>query len=94
MDLNISNLVQQVADLKRRLERANHEYGVIFDAYGLAERENALLRSIVLASYYAPEEGTNVPVFRVPSVEMDKTITDWLLKNGGVRYIPKDKRKP
>ena len=92
MDLRILD-VDEVNRLRKRLEVADVEYRILFDAYGIAERENSLLRKIVLATYFAPEEGTDVPVFKLPSKELDKQITDWLLKNGGERYIPKEKRK-
>jgi hypothetical protein len=92
-DAIIVNLQAEVFSLKKKLRDVCHEYDVIFEAYGITERETQLLRKIVRATYFAPEEGTTVPVFRVPSKELDKQITDWLLANGGERYVPKEKHK-
>lgn len=92
MDLRILD-VDEVNRLRKRLEVADVEYRILFDAYGVAERELALLKRIVKASYYAPQEGTTVPVFKVADREMDKEIVEWLLKNGVERYVPKEKRK-
>ena len=55
-------------------------------------RENALLRSIVLATYWAPVEGSDIPVYK-PHMDkdLDRQLVRWLLANGAPRYVRKEK---
>ena len=92
MDLRILD-VDEVNRLRKRLEVADVEYRILFDAYGVAERELALLKRIVLATFYAPEEGTDIPVFKSAFLDdgIKEKLVEWLLKNDAPRYVP---RKP
>jgi hypothetical protein len=57
-------------------------------------KECALLRQFILATYWAPEEGTEIPVFRLPiDKDLDRQLVKWLLDNGAPRYVPKKERK-
>ena len=69
------------------------EYERLFDAYMLVEHKFMEAKAIILATYYAPEEGTSIPVFRVPTKDLDAKINRFLEEHMAERYIPKEKRK-
>jgi hypothetical protein len=55
-------------------------------------KECALLRQFILATYWAPMEGSDIPVFR-PRMDpdLDRQLVKWLLANGAPRYVRKEK---
>jgi len=52
------------------------------------DRELRLVTELLAGSYYSPQEGTDVPVFKV-NRDNDKKLVTWLLENKVPRYVPK-----
>ena len=52
------------------------------------DRELNLVTELLAGSFYAPQEGTDVPVFKITRVN-DPKLVKWLLDNKVPRYVPK-----
>ena len=57
-------------------------------------KECALLRSLMLKTWWAPAQGNNVAVYRPLEREDADAISKYLLSIGAERYVPKKERKP